>query len=154
MPPQAIAQVPEIMKYQAVIRDNAGNVLNNQLISFRISILQTSSTGTSVYSETHQITTNDFGMANLNIGNGSIVSGDFTSIAWSADLHFLKVEMDPARGTTYQLMGTSQLLSVPYAIYAKTADNITGNNSNSWNISSNSGIGPTTSLMAPLMTNH
>jgi hypothetical protein len=73
------AQVPEKMKYQAVARDNAGNILSNQLISFRISILQGSSSGTSVYSETHQLTTNDFGLANLNIGNGTIVSGSFSS---------------------------------------------------------------------------
>ncbi len=147
LPRQAIAQSPEKMKYQAVARDNAGNILANQLISFRISILQGSSTGVSVYSETHQVSTNDFGLANLNIGNGSIVSGDFTSIAWSADLQFLKVEMDPAGGSAFQLMGTSQLLSVPYALHAKTADNITGNNSNSWNISGNAGTDPATNFI-------
>ncbi len=125
---QASAQSTEQIKYQAVARDNGGNVLSNQLVSFRISILQTNSTGTSVYSETHQLTTNEFGLANLNIGNGAIVSGDFSLIAWSADLHFLKVEMDPAGGSAYQLMGTSQLLSVPYALHAKTADSLTKNN--------------------------
>ena len=118
-------QSPEKMNYQAVARDNAGNILSNQLISFRISILQTSSTGTSVYNETHQTTTNDFGLANLNIGNGSIVSGNFTSITWSVDLHFLKVEMDAAGGSAFQLMGTLQLLSVPYALHAKAADSLT-----------------------------
>jgi len=124
LPRQAIAQSPEKMKYQAVARDNAGNVISNQLISFRISILPGSSTGASVYTETHQTTTNDFGLANLDIGNGTLVSGDFTSIAWSADLHFLKVELDPTGGSAFQLMGTSQLLSVPYALHAKTVDSI------------------------------
>jgi len=117
-----MAQAPELIKYQAVARDNGGNVLSNQLVSFRISILQGGSTGTSVYSETHQLTTNDFGLANLNIGNGTIVSGAFSSIDWSSDIHFLQVELDETGGGTYQLMGTSQLLSVPYALHAKTAE--------------------------------
>lgn len=122
LPRQSNAQTPEKMKYQAVARDNAGNVLSNQLISFQISILQGSSVGTSVYSETHSVSSNDFGLANLNIGNGTIVSGDFSTIDWSTDQYFLQVEMDETGGSSYQLMGTSQLLSVPYALHAKTAD--------------------------------
>ncbi len=125
LPRQSNAQAPEIMKYQAVARDNAGNVIANQLISFRISILLGSSSGTSVFSETHSVTSNDFGLANLNIGNGTIVSGEFSSIDWSSDLYFLQVEMDESGGSTYQLMGTSQLLSVPYALHAKTAYSLT-----------------------------
>jgi hypothetical protein len=127
LPGQADAQAPEQMKYQAVARDNGGNILSNQLISFRISILQGSSTGTSVYSETHQVTSNDFGLANLNIGNGTVQSGNFSSIEWSSDSYFLQVEMDETGGSAYQLMGTSQLLSVPYALQAKTADNLSKN---------------------------
>ena len=118
-----LAQTPQAFKYQAVARDNAGNILNNQLVSFRLSILQGSSTGITVYSETHQPTTNDFGLTNLNIGTGSFVSGNFTSIDWSSGLYYLKIEMDPAGGSAYQFMGTSQLMSVPYALYSENTAN-------------------------------
>ena len=117
------AQTPQNFKYQAVARDNIGNILNNQLVSFRISILQGSSTGVSVYSETHQMMTTDFGLVNLNIGSGFIVSGNFTSIDWSSTSYFLKLEMDPAGGSGYQVLGTSQLLSVPYALYSENTAN-------------------------------
>jgi len=147
LPLQSIAQVPEKMKYQAVARDNGGNVLSNQLISFRISILQASSTGTSIYSETHQFTTNDFGLANLNIGNGTIVSGDFSIIDWSSDIYFLQVEMDETGGSAYQLMGTSQLLSVPYALHAKTAESITNIDNSSWSTTGNAGTDPATNFI-------
>lgn len=140
LPRQSNAQAPEQMKYQAVTRDNTGNVLSNQLVSFRISILQGSSTGTSLYSETHSITTNEFGLANLNIGNGTIESGNFSAIDWSSDLYFLQVEMDDTGGATYQLMGTSQLLSVPYALHAKTAESVINGSHNLSDIDGNTKI--------------
>jgi hypothetical protein len=119
------AQSPEAFKYQAIARDAGGNVLANQNVSLKISILKTSDTGTPVYVETHTVTTNSFGLINLNIGTGTLVSGDFSTIDWANDKYYLKVEMDPAGGTSYQAMGTSQLLSVPYALYAKSTGNIT-----------------------------
>ena len=118
------AQSPEAFKYQAIARNASGNVIANQNVSFRVSLLETSETGTTVYVETHNLTTNNFGLANLNIGEGSPVSGNFSTIDWAADKHFLKVEMDAAGGTSYQLMGTSQLLSVPYALYSENAGNM------------------------------
>ena len=118
-----IAQTPEAFKYQAVARDAGGQILANQSVSFRISILQASASGTSVYSETHAATTNTFGLVNLEIGNGVVVSGDFTVIDWGMNSYFVQIEMDATGGNNYQLMGTSQLLSVPYALHAKTAEN-------------------------------
>jgi len=111
-----IAQPPQSFKYQAVVRDSIGNILANNNVSFQISILQGSITGTSVYTETHDTTTNEFGLVNLEIGNGTIVNGDFSNINWGSDSFFLQFEMDEAGGTNYQLIGTSQLLSVPYSL--------------------------------------
>ena len=82
------------------------------------------------------MTTNNFGLANLNIGEGSTVSGDFSTIDWSTDKYYIKVEMDATGGTSYQLMGTSQLLSVPYALNAKSAETTI----DGWNLSGNTGI--------------
>ena len=130
------AQSPEAFKYQAIARDASGNVIANQNVSFRISIIKTSATGTPVYVETHNLTTNNFGLANLNIGEGSTVSGDFSTIDWSTDKYYIKVEMDATGGTSYQLMGTSQLLSVPYALNAKSAETTI----DGWNLSGNTGI--------------
>lgn len=118
------AQAPQSFKYQAVARDLSGNTLNNQSVSFLISILQTSPLGTVVYSEIHNAITNEFGLVNLEIGNGFVVSGNFSTIDWSNDSYFIKIEMDESGGTNYQEMGTSQLLSVPYALHAEKADNV------------------------------
>ena len=118
------AQAPEAFKYQAVVRDASGSIIANQSVSFQISILQNSATGSSVYTETHTLNTNDYGLANMVIGNGTLVSGNFSTIDWSNDNYFVQVEFDPTGGSNYTLMGTSQLLSVPYALNAKTADNV------------------------------
>jgi hypothetical protein len=117
------AQTPQAFKYQAVARDGIGNVLVNKAVSFRISILQTSVSGSVKYSETHSKTTNTFGLVDLEIGNGAVVTGSFAGISWGSDDYFLKVEMDPNGGNSYQMMGTSQLLSVPYALYARDVQN-------------------------------
>ena len=120
----AIAQSPEAFKYQAVARDAGGQILANQSVSFRISILQGSASGTSVYSETHAATTNTFGLVNLEIGDGTVASGDFSAIEWGAYTYFTQIEMDETGGSNYLMLGTSQLLSVPYALHAKTAENV------------------------------
>ena len=119
------AQSPQSFKYQAIARDVNGIVLANQSVGIQISILEGSIYGASVYIETFEPTTNNFGLINLNIGTGTPVTGDFTTIDWANDKYFIKVEMDPANGTAYQIMGTSQLLSVPYALHAKTAETVT-----------------------------
>jgi uncharacterized protein (TIGR02145 family) len=110
-----IAQAPESFKYQAVIRDASGNVRANANITIDIAILQGTANGSQVFIETHNVTTNDFGLVNLEIGSKN--ASGFAAMDWSAGPYFVKVSVD---GTE---MGTSQLLSVPYALYAKIAEN-------------------------------
>jgi hypothetical protein len=117
------AQAPQAFKYQAVARNSSGELLVNKAVTFRISILQGSASGSMVYSELHSKTTNSFGLVELEIGNGTSPSGTFSGINWGASTYFVKVEMDPAGGIAFQTMGTSQLLSVPYALYAKDVQN-------------------------------
>ncbi|MBN8702407.1 MAG: hypothetical protein J0M08_05050 [Bacteroidetes bacterium] len=117
-----LSQVPQSFKYQSVARDITGNIIANQPISFRISILKSSISGTAVYTETHTISTNAFGIANFEIGKGSVSIGSFSGINWHNDTYFIQTEMDALGGSNYTLMGTSQLLSVPYALHAATAD--------------------------------
>ncbi|MEN8250214.1 MAG: hypothetical protein ABFS32_14875 [Bacteroidota bacterium] len=118
-----LAQVPAAFNYQAVVRNNSGEVVSNQNVSFRISILQDSETGTIVYSEAHNVTTNDFGLANLKIGEGTVIDGVFSPGGWGVANHFIKIELDPAGGSSYVHTGTSQLLAVPYAFHAGTVEN-------------------------------
>lgn len=115
------AQAPQKISFQAVVRDASNSLITNQLIGMRISVLQGSSTGTSVYVETQTPTTNINGLASLEIGTGNVVSGAFASIDWSTGNYYIKTETDPTGGTSYTVNGTSQLLSVPYALYAGNA---------------------------------
>ena len=115
------SQAPESFKYQAIARDASGLVLANKNVSFQISILQGAATGTVVYRERHFPTTNNFGLVNLNIGTGTIITGDFSQIDWSTGNYYIQTEMDPNGGTNFTLIGTTQLLSVPYALYAEKA---------------------------------
>ncbi len=116
------AQAPQKMSYQAVIR-NAGNALvTNANVGVKISILQTSATGSVVYSETHQPTTNANGLATFEIGGGAVLSGNFTAINWANGPYFIKTETDLTGGTSYTISGTSQLLSVPFALYAASGN--------------------------------
>jgi len=114
------------MSYQAVIRNSSDQLVTNQGIGMQISILQTTATGTAVYVETHNTTTNANGLVTVEIGNGTVVSGDFATIDWATDVYFIQTETDPTGGTTYTITGTTQLMSVPYALHAKTAESITG----------------------------
>jgi hypothetical protein len=116
--------VPQAIKYQAVARDVNGNAIANQPVSFRISIIEGSENGTAVYEETQTATTNQFGLANLSIGKGTVISGQFDSIKWGNGTFFAKIEFDPKGGSDYTYMGSSQMLSVPYALYAANAGNM------------------------------
>jgi hypothetical protein len=113
------AQGPQGISYQAVAFGNSGNPVVNGTVSIKISILDNSVTGNVVYSETHSKTTNAQGLFNLNIGQGTAVTGTFGAISWGTNTKFLKVEVDPAGGTNYSITGTNQLMSVPYALYAQ-----------------------------------
>jgi hypothetical protein len=113
----------QFINYQGVARDNAGNILINQPIALRLSVLSGSAVGTAVYVETHATTTDGYGLFTLQIGQGTVVTGVFNDIAWSSSSFFLKVEIDPTGGTNYGLAGTTQFAAVPYSLHAKTADN-------------------------------
>ena len=112
------SQTPQAIDYQAIVRDTAGVVLNSSNVGVRVSILQESAFGTAVYVESHNVTTSQFGLINLAIGEGVVGSGDFSLIDWAGSLHFVKVEFDDMGGTNYVEMGTSQLLSAPYSLQA------------------------------------
>ncbi|WP_299888079.1 hypothetical protein [uncultured Lacinutrix sp.] len=116
-------QSPSKFNYQAVVRDASNGVIANQSIGVKASILFGSETGSSLYTETHTVTTGDTGVLNLIIGNGIIESGDLTTVIWNGFDFFLKIEIDPTGGTNYTLTNTSQLLSVPFALHATRADN-------------------------------
>lgn len=117
------AQSPEKMSYQSVVRDASNALVANQTVGIQLSILQGTASGTAVYVETQTPTTNLNGLVSLQIGSGALVSGDFTSINWSSGLYFVKTEIDLLGGNTYTITGTSQLMSVPFALYAKTSGN-------------------------------
>ena len=115
--------VPEKISYQAVIRNSSNALVSNQAVGIKVSILQGSATGTVVYAETQTPTTNDNGLITIAIGTGAVVSGSFSGIDWSAGPYFIKTETDPSGGTSYSITSTSELLSVPYALYAKDVQN-------------------------------
>ncbi|GAB1416194.1 hypothetical protein MASR2M117_16000 [Paludibacter sp.] len=106
------------MSYQAVIRNPANNLVANQAVGMKISILQGTESGSAVYVETQTPTTNTNGLISLKIGDGTVVSGTFATIDWTTGPYFIKTETDPAGGENYTITGVSQLLSVPYALYA------------------------------------
>jgi hypothetical protein len=118
----SFGQSPEGFKYQAVIRDAGNLILTDQAVGMQLSIQQGSIGGTSVYTETFSITTNAYGLVNLEIGTG-ISTDDFTMIDWANGPYFMETAVDITGGMTYEVMGTSQLMSVPYALYAKTSGN-------------------------------
>ena len=118
------AQVPEKMSYQAVVRNASDQLVTSQGIGMQISILQSTATGTTVYVEIHNTITNVNGLVSLEIGTGTVISGNFATIDWAKGPYFIKTETDPAGGTNYTITGTSQLMSVPYALHAKTAENV------------------------------
>lgn len=129
------AQSPEKISYQAVIRDASNNLLVNQNVGIRISVLLSNATGTPVMIETHSSSTNDNGLISLEIGTGSQVTGELSTIDWGNGPYFIKTETDPNGGSDYTISSTSQLLSVPYALHCKTAESISGSN-NTQNLNS------------------
>jgi len=112
------AQSPEKMSYQAVVRDGLNKLVTNHAVGIRISIIRTSASGTVVYKETQSTTTNLNGLATIEIGTGTSTDV-FSSIDWSKGPYFVKTEIDPSGGSSYSITATTQLLSVPYALYAK-----------------------------------
>ena len=119
----AFAQAPQKMTYQGVVRNGANNLVTSTTVGMRISILQTSTVGTAVYVETQTPSTNANGLVTTEIGTGTVVSGNFATINWANGPYFIKTETDPTGGTSYSITGTSQLNSVPYALYSANAIN-------------------------------
>ncbi len=116
------AQTPQKMSYQAVIRNSSDALVTNTQVGMQISILKGAADGTAVYTETQTPTTNANGLVSIEIGD----EAGFSIIDWTNDIYFIKTETDPEGGTNYTITGVSQLLSVPYALHAKTAETVTG----------------------------
>jgi hypothetical protein len=126
----AQAQIPpQAFNYSAVARNSTGQPIVSTTIGVQISILKSSATGSVQYSENHFVVTDAFGLFNLVIGTGAVQSGSMAAINWSNDNYYLKVGMDVNGSTNFITMGTTQLLSVPYALHAKTAESISGSGS-------------------------
>jgi hypothetical protein len=117
------AQAPQKMSFQSVIRNNSNTLVTNQMVGMRISILQGNATGSSVYVENQTPLTNANGLASMEIGSGTVISGNMTDLNWADGPYFIKIETDPTGGNNYTISGTSQLLSVPYALYSENSGN-------------------------------
>lgn len=117
-------QAPGAMSFQAVARDTEGNPLSEKTVSFKIEIVQGSEDGTVAYAETHRVKTAKNGVVNLQIGMGTNTVGTFSAIDWSHSPYFLCVSMDDEGGSDYTEVSTTQMLSVPYALYAERAGNV------------------------------
>ena len=120
------AQTPEKMSYQAIIRASDNTLLTNANVSLKILIRQGSTTGSVVFEETHNEMTNGNGLVSLQIGTGNSVQGNFATIPWEQSTYFVETQVDVTGSSNYSLTGISQLLSVPYALHAKSAETITG----------------------------
>jgi hypothetical protein len=114
------SQAPQKFNYQAIARNNVGVELATQPIGIRVSIVDGSPNGTVLYQETHSKTTNQFGLFTLSVGAGNVITGSFSSISWGVGSKYIKTEIDPTGGINYIVAGSSELLSVPYALYAET----------------------------------
>jgi len=118
---RAIGQSPYLINYQAIARSSSGNILVDQPISIRLTIHTDSAGGGVQYQETQSATTNTYGLFNLQIGAGTVISGAMSTVSWDSGAKYLQVEFDPTGGTSYVNMGTQQFVSIPYALYAKNA---------------------------------
>lgn len=116
-----LAQAPEGINYQAIARDGNGQIISGQSLTVRCTIKENGPVGTTIYQETHNVSTNDHGLFTLIIGQGSASTGSFNTIDWGNASHFLQIEVDQGNG--FIDLGTTQFVSVPYALYAKKAGN-------------------------------
>ena len=154
-------QSPQSFKYQTKAKDGSGNNIVNKSVSFRMSIVQGTMSGPVVYKETDTATTNPFGLATLDIGKGTVILGSMSAINWSNGPYFIKIEFDPNGGSNFTLMGISQMLSVPYAMYSQSAGAVysktagqgmilSSPDGNCWQITvSNTGVITATAITCP-----
>ncbi len=143
----AFCQPPQAFKYQAVVRNSSGDIIANQAVGIQINIRNGLALGQIVYQETHAVSTNEFGLVNLEIGKGipNVTMATFDDINWGLNSKYLEILVDPSGGTNYVSIGTSELQSVPYSLFSKRAANSPWE-SNSPNIyfnTGNIGIGTT-----------
>ena len=120
------AQAPQKMSFQAVIRNSSNALVTSTVVGMKISVLQGSPTGTVAYSETQSPTTNANGLVSLQIGAGAVISGTFAGINWATGSYFIKTETDPTGGNAYSIIGTSELTSVPYALFSANGSSSAG----------------------------
>jgi hypothetical protein len=120
---QLSAQAPRGINYQGVARDSEGKAIASKKITVRISVLKNTADGDTEYKETHEVTTNAFGLFTLVIGQGNANTGSFDFISWAVGSKWLQLELDPNGGNSFQLIGSQQLMSVPYALYAQYSGN-------------------------------
>jgi hypothetical protein len=130
------AQAPQGIPYQAIARNASGVAIANTAVKVRFSIRDSIATGAIKYQETHNPTTSALGLFSVNVGMGTMISGTFSGINWGKNAKFLQVEMDPTGGAAYTDLGTTQMMSVPYALYAGTSESFS--NSSSTEIASTS----------------
>ena len=117
----AFAQAPQKMSYQAIIRNANNVVVASSFIGIKISVVKGSINGTAVFVERHTKMTNSNGLVSLEIGSGTTLSGSFSGIDWGKGPYFIKTETDPTGETNYSIVGATELLSVPYALFAATS---------------------------------
>ncbi|MBK7698364.1 MAG: hypothetical protein IPJ39_06365 [Saprospiraceae bacterium] len=122
------SQVPQRINFQAILRNSNGSLLSNTQVGIQISIVQGTASGPTVYTERFTPSTNGNGLVTLEIGGGTMISGNFANINWANGPFYIKSETDPNGGTNYSLVSTTALLSIPYALYAKTAEKVTNLN--------------------------
>ena len=149
LPIFGFSQAPQKINFQSILRNTNGEVVANKAVSLRISILSGSITGNTVYSETHTKTTDASGLISLQIGNGTVINGAFSTILWGNAGHFIKLEADFNGGSNYVLLGTQELMSVPYALYASKTDTSSLNLVNRF--SSKVNLSDTSSMLNPYL---
>jgi len=122
--PGILAQMPQKMSYQAVVRDNNGKLVANSTVGLKFSIIQKTVKGGHVFEETQITNSNANGLITLEIGTGQILSGSIDAIEWGNGPYFIKTEIDPSGGYNYSTTSINQIMSVPYALYSKTAEKL------------------------------
>ena len=137
------AQPPQAFNYQAVVRNSSGEIIANQLVGVRINIRNITVAGTIIYQESHSQSTNAFGLLNLKVGTGTPSIGTFSTIDWRNNAKFIEVLVDVTGGTNFVTMGTSELQSVPYALFSKNSSDAywTKSGSNLYYNEGNLGLG-------------
>jgi hypothetical protein len=126
-----LAQAPQGIPYQAIARNASGVAIANTAVKVRFSIRDSIASGAIKYQETHNPTTSALGLFSVNVVMGTVVSGTFSAINWGKNAKFLQVELDPAGGSNYTNLGTTQMMSVPYALFSEKSGNVQSNGSGS-----------------------